>query len=620
MYPVSAEYIQAVQDISRVWDIAIRIRLSNGTTLNINSNDIASGSVKYTEGATCGDTIQLGSTFSNSFEFRLLNIDNRYSQYNFQNAKVYPSIGLFLPSTKVFEYIPLGEFNILDNVKKLSTMSIESFDGMSLLSQYFRYNTLVFPMSALQMFDELVSQTGLEYTEELYTEIGALDCTISSPPNDTDYTCRDILSGLGLLLLKNLRFNRLGKLESYAYLDSGRTTDKNTRVGNSSYGDDCSSVTGVYLEDAYGNTYVAGTPERIIQLPSSPIIQGSEMSENILEQALSILQAVPTSTIEVLYSGDPAIQAGDILSHKDTPQGTVTSIALKCIYKFRGTGIINCTGLSSISDKQQTAEQRRFKQAFSRAQKDYNELSSKIDQTATSILLEVNKNAEDIASLQVTQGEVHVTATKKVGDDVKTLKTVIAGAGEGNDGEWSSTFTVNNEKKSGLNFDFDEGKFVFEGEIVGSKMTASEIEGGKITGTEMEASTIKGGEIIGSTLGSNQGRVKSKMDETGLQLFYVDEDGKSVPVGIYGNLASASGGSRLPMLWLGDKSDPDRMGLLLKLYPNGIWLGTDQQRDSMGNFTTKDNQDAGIFIDNTTGLVEIIRGMYSANTFEAVFS
>lgn len=216
--------------------------------------------------------------------------------------------------------------------------------------------------------------------------------------------------------------------------------------------------------------------------------------------------------------------------------------------------------------------------------------------------------------IQQTPKGVEVTSS----DGNGTLVTFIGNRDSG--GAWEAEYTSDGEVKSSLKFDFSKGKFVFDGDIESSKMTASEIEGGRITGTEMEASTIKGGEIIGTTLGSNQGRVKSKMDETGLQLFYVDEDGKSVPVGIYGNLASASGGSRLPMLWLGDKSDPDRMGLLLKLYPNGIWLGTDQQRDSTGNFTTKDNQDAGIFIDNTTGLVEIIRGLYSANTFEAVFS
>lgn len=205
--------------------------------------------------------------------------------------------------------------------------------------------------------------------------------------------------------------------------------------------------------------------------------------------------------------------------------------------------------------------------------------------------------------IEQTPKGVEITSYGKDG----TLVTFIGNreTSTGDEGVWEAEYTSDGEVTSSLKFDFSRGKFVFKGDIESSKMTAPEIEGGN---------------IIGATLGSDQGRVKSKMDKTGMQLFYVDEDGTSVPVGIYGNLANEGGGLGLPMLWLGDKSDPDRLGLLLKLYDNGIWLGTDQQRDSTGSFAPKENQDAGIFINNATGLVEIIRGLYSANTFEAVFS
>ena len=390
MYSVSSRYAELVQDTARIWDLYIDVTLRNGKRLRLTKSDIDVGSVVLKEGATCSDTIQVGSTYSNSFEFRLINKDNQYTELDFYLAKLWPFVGLDLTGDDDYEYVPLGEFNILDNVKKFSTISITCFDNMSLLNKPFDFSTLVFPIEAGALFDELINQCGIPVADSIKAQVHSLSYEVSSLLTN-DPTCRDILDGFGIMLLKNLRFNRLGGLEAFWYTNTTKTTTVHTRVGNSSYGDNLITPTGVYLEDAYGNTFSVGTEQYAVALPTSPLIQGSKMAQPILNAALALFEALPYRPSTVTYIGDPAVQAGDVLTHHATAVGDLQLPVMRQVYKFAGTGTLESLGLDNLTNSQQTSTDRKAKKAFDRANKDKADLESKIDQSADRILLQVSK-------------------------------------------------------------------------------------------------------------------------------------------------------------------------------------------------------------------------------------
>lgn len=394
MYNVSARYLELVQDTSRVWDMYVDVLLDNGTQLHLTRHEINLNTSQLTEGATCADTIQIGSTYSNSFEFTILNSEGQYTQYDFYKAKVHPYVGLDLTGEEDFEYVPLGEFTILENVKKFSTIPVTCFDNMSKLNKTFNFGHLVFPIDCATIFNEVVSQCGITCVDSLFEEIELLTYEINSLLTN-DPTCRDVLAGLGIMLQKNFRFNRLGVLESFWYESSGKTTNKTTRVGNSSYGDNKITITGVYLEDAYGNTFSVGTEEYPIELPSSPIIQGSKMAIPILEASLATLQSVAHRPSSVMYIGDPAVQAGDIIAHSETAIGDVMLPVMRSVYKFAGTQTLESLGTNEASQSQQSSTSKQIKKAFSKAEQDRTELETKIEQTADTIRLETSEKYVD---------------------------------------------------------------------------------------------------------------------------------------------------------------------------------------------------------------------------------
>ena len=218
MYSVSSAYKTQVKAATRDWAIKLALSLDSGETYELTEQDIESGTFTYQESSTCSDTIQVGSVYSNSLDFSLINKDGRFNEDNFQDAVVTPQIGLQLPDG-TWEYIPLGKFNVYDPGKKLSTISMHSLDNMYKLNTPFSAVNIQYPINVAALVVGICDHCVVPISAQLTTELMSLGITLNSfDPGDA--TCRDILGYVGCLLGKNLRFNRLGILESFWYKTS----------------------------------------------------------------------------------------------------------------------------------------------------------------------------------------------------------------------------------------------------------------------------------------------------------------------------------------------------------------------------------------------------------------
>lgn len=416
MYPVSTAYRARVLDTSRVWDLQIRIVLANGVNLNLTKENLKLGTFSYKDGSVCSDAVHTGATFSSSVEFTIANDTRQYSEYEFYGAKVYPSVGLALDDSGTFEYVPLGEFNVIEPVKRLSTIPLVCFDNMALLNKPFDFSTMVFPTSVGTVYRQVLSQCGITSVVSLTAEVNALTYEINSFLTN-DSTCRDVLAGIGVMLLKNLRFNRQGQLESYWYSSTTAYTDADTRVGNSSYSDEAHAITGVFVEDAYGNVFSHGDSTYPVELPTSPVLQGSDMVFPILERTLSKLQKSVYRAATVTWIGDPAIQAGDIIEHRNTPVGTVQLAVMRVHYKFAGTSTFESLGPDVSTLEQPTATDRKMRKAFEQTRQNYEELKTRIDQTADKVEIAASK----VANLKIGARNLIRNSNNMIYEDYKFL-------------------------------------------------------------------------------------------------------------------------------------------------------------------------------------------------------
>lgn len=600
MHPVSSAYAAAVKQLSRLWDLRLQITTTVGEVLELDKSNISLGSFSFKEGATCADTVQVGSTFSNSIEFELINKNKQFNVYDFTGAKVVPQIGLWLEESQVFEYVPLGEFFVLENGKRFSTIPFSCFDRMSLATRVFDDSQIVYPAALTEVFAKAATQCGATVSATLLAEVEDLGLAVNSLPADT-VSCRDIFTGIGVLIAKNLRMNRAGYLESFWYttpVEPEGATSPQTRTGNSEFEDTKVAVTGCYLSDAYGNAFSVGTDIYAIELPSSPIIQGEEMSMRALNTALTRLRQFEYQPAEVYTIGDPAIQAGDVIIHRDTAVGTVTLPVMTSVYKFPGYGILTTLGTPRTSLDQQSSTDKKFKQAFARSSKDRAILESKIAQTAEQILFEVSETYADWESFAQLSVEVDGIAGT-VQDHSNNISQLIQQAGkvklsvQTSKGELVTTIDSTTwEAKhisstgvtlSGFYFDFALGRFVYDG-----------------TGIYR----------------SEDGSAYIQIENDGISVYADDGTGdvaKKMHIGF-----NLSGGVAYPYVLMGAPENKGEAGLIKK-FSNGLFIGNGYAADASGAFNPTTNY-TGIFVNTKVGKTYVVNGtdMQNVYTGEAI--
>lgn len=370
MYSVSSAYKTQVKAATRDWAIKLALSLDSGETYELTEQDIESDTFTYQESSTCSDTIQVGSVYSNSLDFSLINKDGRFNEDNFQDAVVTPQIGLQLPDG-TWEYIPLGKFNVYDPGKKLSTISMHSLDNMYKLNTPFSAVNIQYPINVAALVVGICDHCVVPISAQLTTELMSLGITLNSfDPGDA--TCRDILGYVGCLLGKNLRFNRLGILESFWYNTSiDSTTDTDTR-NTSDFSDFKVNITGVRLSDNAGTEYWKGDSSLVAQLDSNPLIQNEEVAQETLLRVYTALTSVTYRPYTITYMGDPAIQAGDHVKHLRA-SGDLESIVMTSVFCFHGSATLSAVGTTAEQTRQATNATKQVQQVAAQARVDLNQ-------------------------------------------------------------------------------------------------------------------------------------------------------------------------------------------------------------------------------------------------------
>lgn len=370
MYSVSSAYKTQVKAATRDWAIKLALSLDSGETYELTEQDIESGTFTYQESSTCSDTIQVGSVYSNSLDFSLINKDGRFNEDNFQDAVVTPQIGLQLPDG-TWEYIPLGKFNVYDPGKKLSTISMHSLDNMYKLNTPFSAVNIQYPINVAALIVGICDHCVVPISAQLTTELMSLGITLNSfDPGDV--TCRDILGYVGCLLGKNLRFNRLGILESFWYNTSiDSTTDADTR-NTSDFSDFKVNITGVRLSDNAGTEYWKGDSSLVAQLDSNPLIQNEEVAQETLLRVYTALTSITYRPYTITYMGDPAIQAGDYVEHLRA-SGDLESIVMTSVFCFHGSATLSAVGTTAEQTRQATNATKQVQQVAAKARVDLNQ-------------------------------------------------------------------------------------------------------------------------------------------------------------------------------------------------------------------------------------------------------
>ena len=266
-------------------------------------------------------------------------VDSDHPQIDYASAVVKPYIGIYTDETTV-EYVPMGVFNLdtMESSSDYQQIKITAYDNFYKTDKaYTPLNTIDVPLTTL--LSDICSQCNITLATAITSDIVI--------PNIKDGTCRQQIGWIAGLLGKNARFNRTGELEFVWYTSANNpiTLDLQTSGGLKQLSDSQITVTSL-TSGTSDNVITAGVGDGLS-------FENPYMTQAILNTIVNNMGTFVYTPLEVKWRGNPAIQAGDILSVSKT-----ASIALNC--PVTQTIIKASTGLSgtikcSKKDEETTA-------------------------------------------------------------------------------------------------------------------------------------------------------------------------------------------------------------------------------------------------------------------------
>lgn len=217
MISVSSAFLDAMynKDI-RSFIYNINVELANGSKLSLKNEDIYNGGVSIEESVSDDSQLQLGSAIINKCTVVLINFDDRWASYNFQDARITVYIGLKvnesdfairqLESSEIrqtqdgyvrtingstAEFFKRGTYIVTEQDFNNSLLTLTCLDDMSLFEQPYKDSTLAYPATLLQIVQDACTACRVTMGMEDFPNC---NFTIDTKPTMQGTTYRDVIS------------------------------------------------------------------------------------------------------------------------------------------------------------------------------------------------------------------------------------------------------------------------------------------------------------------------------------------------------------------------------------------------------------------------------------------
>lgn len=321
MYPVTIDYLNAIQQSNRASRITGLITLADDSTISVTNDIIAAGSLYVSEQSVSGDDLDIGSVYVSEMGIGL--ISDMENPYALDGARINLQYGL-LVGEDAWEYVPLGTFYVYDIQRNKNYVSLKAYDGMIL------FDIPVAQMSGnpYNLIHNACGMAGvpLGMIQSDFAQFPNYDMVLTVSADDKIKTCRDLVMWVCQLLGAFARVNRIGQLEIMKHGGDGsvaRTISVGERVlGGTKISDFEVQITEVTMK--VGETeYSQGIAGTTMKLSANPLLAdkaGSEINA-ALANVLGAITQVQYIPFDAEITGDPAIQPGDYIALENTVSG-----------------------------------------------------------------------------------------------------------------------------------------------------------------------------------------------------------------------------------------------------------------------------------------------------------
>lgn len=347
MYPVSKEFLQAVQENARSFYWTGKIRTKNGAEYPFTYDDIVKGSGYVTAQCCSSSEIELGTVYAAELGISLY---SKIDRYTLDGAEVLLSYHLQVKGGS-YEEVPMGIFEVCEANRTVNCLELKAYDRMLRFDRNFNgFETVGNAYAFLEM---CCKACGVELANT-EAEIGAM-------PNGTEMlsvyvendieTFRDVLYYVAQVLGGFFVINREGKLELRKYGTKPVVEIGSRHRFSSSFSDFITRYTAVSstnLRTQMAEYYALEEDDGLtMNLGVNPLLQFGleETREQLCRNILDDLAAVNYVPFDSDTIGNPALDLGDVLTftggQTDGEQKTCVT-SFNC--KIGGRHSLKCVG------------------------------------------------------------------------------------------------------------------------------------------------------------------------------------------------------------------------------------------------------------------------------------
>lgn len=273
MIPQSDAYRQRVTQPWREWSAKARITLKSGETVTLGNSDIEVGGLQLDSGISDSGKFTVSSANIAELKLTLQNHNDRFSDYDFDQAEIRPSVGLKLADGTT-EWVPLGVFDVDEAAAAGGTVSIVALDRMARFDRDFADSTCAFPCTLNQLLAACCLECGVQLAAPIDTNG---DYTVLSKP--TDCTYREVIAWIAQLSGCFARMTYNGKLALTWYDMRGLEAETDLYGGDfTSYTTGDNAFGGLFTDDS-GGAEQSADGGNLADYTSGDAIDGGDLSD-----------------------------------------------------------------------------------------------------------------------------------------------------------------------------------------------------------------------------------------------------------------------------------------------------------------------------------------------------
>lgn len=208
MINVSNKFRQLLSDDDRSYLAYVDITLADGTVFNLTNSEIWVGGLAKEDAVSDDNTFNaVGSAVVNSATFIINNVDDEYSIYDFDNAKVVTYVGKEIDG--VVEKIRLGTYKVDEPKYNGATISLYALDNMAQFDRPYSVSALQYPATLSQIVLDACTVCGVELGS---VNFPYSNYTVQERPSEDTITFRTVISWVAGVIGCFAKCNPAGQL------------------------------------------------------------------------------------------------------------------------------------------------------------------------------------------------------------------------------------------------------------------------------------------------------------------------------------------------------------------------------------------------------------------------